>query len=272
MSVETDRIEADISASRHRLSDTLDALGHKLSPGQMLDEVLGLAQGQAGKFAAKLGTQIRDNPLPTVLIAAGIGMLMMNRRHVGDQMSDDDWHSERRYRALEEARWNTARLSGETDEAYDQRVHTAYARALDMKQMAGEAVHDFQARVSHAVDGARHAATNVRERMSTALSNTSHAMQSKAMHLGHQVSNVRHSAEHLYQDTPLAAGAIALAVGALIGSAAPLSGVERRGLSGVADKAMRTSADLANRAADKASQLSQKVADDVREASDSAIH
>ena len=50
MSMETDRIEADLNQSRHRLNDTLEALGHKLSPGQMVDEVLGLAQGQAGEF------------------------------------------------------------------------------------------------------------------------------------------------------------------------------------------------------------------------------
>ena len=42
MSMETDRIEADLNESRHRLNDTLSALGSKLSPGQMLDEVLGL--------------------------------------------------------------------------------------------------------------------------------------------------------------------------------------------------------------------------------------
>ena len=64
MSLETDRIEADLNQSRHRLNDTLEALGQKLSPGQMVDEVLGLAQGQAGEFASKLGRQVKDNPPP----------------------------------------------------------------------------------------------------------------------------------------------------------------------------------------------------------------
>src|ERR1043165_638847 len=110
MSMETDRIEADLNQSRHRLNDTLAALGDKLSPGQMLDEVMGLAQGQAGDFAKKLGAQVKDNPLPTLLIAAGVGMLLMNRNHAThgvNSMSADDWHHERRYRSLEEARWST---------------------------------------------------------------------------------------------------------------------------------------------------------------------
>ena len=168
MSMETDRIEADLDQSRHRLNDTLNALGNKLSPGQMVDEVLGLAQGQAGQFAAKLGSQVRDNPMPTILIAAGIAWLMLNKRHGlgGENLSADDWRHEHRYRSLEEARWSTPRMANETDDAYEERVHAAYATALDLKQRAGEAAHDFKERVARAVDGARQAATGVRERMS----------------------------------------------------------------------------------------------------------
>ena len=115
MSMETDRIEAALNESRHRLNDTLSALGSKLSPGQMLDEVLGLAQGQAGQFASKLGSQVKENPLPTLLIAAGVGMLFLNRGNNGSNISNDDWHSESRYRSLEEARWSTPRNANESD-------------------------------------------------------------------------------------------------------------------------------------------------------------
>lgn len=103
MSLETDRIEADLNQSRHRLNDTLEALGQKLSPGQMVDEVLGLAQGQAGEFASKLGRQVKDNPLPTLLIAAGVGMLLMNRNQSSDgkHVSAEDWRHDRTYRSIE---------------------------------------------------------------------------------------------------------------------------------------------------------------------------
>jgi ElaB/YqjD/DUF883 family membrane-anchored ribosome-binding protein len=249
MSMETDRIEADLNASRHRLNDTLSALGSKLSPGQMLDEVMGLAQGQAGHFTAKLGRQVRDNPLPTILIAAGIGMLFMNKNGGGDGVSSDDWHHERHYRSLEEARWATPRNSGETDDAWNERVHAAYAKALDLKQMAGEAAHDFKERVSKTVQGIQRRAGEVRDRVSSTASDVSHYAQDQARNIGQRATDARHSAENFYQDTPLAVGAIALAIGALIGSATPLSDTEREGLSGVADKAARTGADLAERGA-----------------------
>ena len=53
----------------------------------------------------------------------------------------------------------------------------------------------------------------------------------------------------MYDETPLAAGAIALAVGALIGAATPLSRQERDALGGIADKAVSKGADLAERGA-----------------------
>lgn len=249
MSMETDRIEADLNESRHRLNDTLSALGSKLSPGQMLDEVLGLAQGQAGQFASKLGKQVKDNPLPTLLIAAGVGLLFLNRSQAGPNVSTDDWQSERSYRSLEEARWATPRTANESDEAYNDRVHQAYAKALDLKQMAGEAIHDFKERVSKTAQGIQRRAAEVRDRIGHVASDASHYAQDQAQRLGQKASAVRHRAEDFYQDTPLAAGAIALAIGALIGSATPLSEAERDGLGGLADRAARTGADLAERGA-----------------------
>lgn len=272
MSMETDRIEADLNASRHRLNDTLSALGNKLSPGQMLDEVMGLAQGQAGQFTAKLGLQVRDNPLPTVLIAAGIGLLFLQRNGGGHQSTSEDWQHESRYRSLEEARMSTPRNTGETDDAYNDRVHAAYAKALDLTQMAGEAAHDFKERVSKTVHGIQRRAADVRDRLSATASDVSAYAQDQARNLGQRASDARHKAEDFYQDTPLAAGALALALGALIGSATPLSDTEREGLSGVADKAARTGADLADRGARAAADLAERGARAAEEQLDRSVH
>lgn len=271
MSMETDRLEADVNASRHRLNDTLSALGSKLSPGQMLDEVLGLAQGQAGQFASKLGRQVRDNPMPTLLIAAGVGLLFMQSRQ-GNGVDADDWRHETRYRSLEEARWATPRNTGESDDAYNERVHSAYAKALDLKQMAGEAAHDFKARVEKTVEGVQRRAASIRDRVGTAASDVSHFAKDQAQRLGQRASDVRHGAEDLYQSTPLAVGAIALAVGALIGSATPLSDTERDGLSDVADRAARAGADLANRAANAGANLAERGARAAEQQLDGNVH
>jgi ElaB/YqjD/DUF883 family membrane-anchored ribosome-binding protein len=295
MSMETDRIEDDVNQSRHRLNETLSELGSKLSPGQMLDEGLGLLRGQAGHFAGKLGRQVRDNPLPVLLIGAGIAWLVVANRQAAsssdvDREEEEAYH-QRRYRTIEEARWATPRMPSETDEAYEERVHQAYGQALGLKQLAGEAVHEFKERVKRTVEGIQYAATRAggrigrtfsgtgrrlgntysgardklggayagtreklgsfatssRERLGTMATDAKLAAEEQAQRLGHAAEEARHRAERFYDETPLAAGAIALAVGALVGSLTPLSQPERRTLRGVADRAARTGADLAER-------------------------
>ncbi|GAM97842.1 hypothetical protein U91I_01471 [alpha proteobacterium U9-1i] len=264
MSMETDRIERDLDQSRHRLNDTLEQLGRKISPGQMVDEALGLAQGQLGQFAGKLGTQVKDNPLPAALIAIGVAWLMasQNQQHRPRSvaMNADDWHSERRYRSIEEARWATPRNTSESDDAYNERVHAAYAKALDLKQQAGEAIHDFKQRVAHAVEGVEKAAAKTRDRIGQAFSNAGesaqhavanakHFVQDQGVKLGERASHARHQAEDFYEHNPLAVGAALFALGAALGGATPLSNAERENLGGVADEAARRAADLAERGA-----------------------
>jgi len=294
MSMETDRLEADVQQSRHRLNDTLNELGSKLSPGQMLDEGLGLLKGQAGTFAGKLGRQVRDNPLPVLLIGAGVAWLVLSNRQSSQQANEElgeEQYHQRRYRTIEEARWATPRLPNETDEQYEERVHEAYVKALDLKQMAGEAAHDFKERVKRTVEGIQYAATRAGsrigrtflgtgrrlggalssagrglgsaysgtrqklgglasttgERLSHLASDAKHLAEEQAHRLSQATVEARHRAERFYDASPLAVGAIALAAGALIGAAMPLSQPERRTLRGVADKAVRTGADLAER-------------------------
>jgi ElaB/YqjD/DUF883 family membrane-anchored ribosome-binding protein len=257
MSMETDRIEADLDQSRHRLNDTLEALGHKLSPGQILDEALGLAKGQAGTFTAKLGRDVRDNPLPTLLIGAGIAMLVMNRNRQSHQQAGNGlWNQDTQFQSLEDVRSSTPRMESESDEDYDTRVHSAYAKALNLKQKAGEASDAFMKRIKETVSGIQHAASSATRGITGAMSGAKHAVSgagkyaaNTAHKLGEGARDARHNAANYYQESPLVVGAVALAVGALIGSFAPLTDPEREGLHGVADKAMRAGADFAERGA-----------------------
>jgi ElaB/YqjD/DUF883 family membrane-anchored ribosome-binding protein len=249
---ETDKIEADINRSRHALNDTIEQLGGKLSPGQIVDEALGLAQGQVGAFTANLGRQVRDNPVPLLLIGAGIGMLMMNARkdHQAEQISDEDWRNEHHFRKVEHVRANSPRIDNETDEAYSHRLHEAHASALDLKQHAGEAVDAFKARVTRTIEGMERRAMSVRDSMQSGMSKAGTYASEQARNVGAMAANAKDQAGAFYDGNPLAAGAIGLAVGALLGSLAPLSNIERDSLHGVADKAARTAADLAERGAD----------------------
>jgi hypothetical protein len=259
MTADTDRIEAEINRSRHALNDTIEQLGGKLSPGQILDEALGLAQGQAGKFTANLGRQVRDNPLPILLIGAGIGMLFMNKGHdhqaVHPGMSHEEWKEEQRFRKLEEGRSGLSRLVGETQEAFSHRLHEVEAKALELKQDAGEAIDAFKARVTRTAEGLALRAKSIRDKMSAGAAATAHFAKEQAHNLKEGLGEAKHKTQAFYDEYPLAAGAIGVAIGAIIGAAAPLSSVERENLQGVADAAAKAGADLAEkgaRAVDKA--------------------
>ena len=261
MTADTDRIEAEINRSRHALNDTIEQLGGKLSPGQMLDEALGLAQGQAGKLTANLGKQIRDNPLPLLLIGAGVGMLFMNKGHGHDHqaahpgMTHEEWKEEQRYRNLEGARSSISRVVGETKEAFSHRLHEAEAMALDLKQHAGEAIDAFKARVTRTAEGLSLKAKSIRDKMSDGAAATAQFAKDQAHNIKEGLGDAKHKTQAFYDEYPLAAGAIGVAIGAIIGAAAPLSSVERDNLHGVADAAAKAGADLAEkgaRAVDKA--------------------
>ncbi|RYG39015.1 MAG: DUF3618 domain-containing protein [Burkholderiales bacterium] len=274
MTTETDKIEADINRSRHALNDTIEALGGKLTPGQIIDEAMGLFQGQAGQFTANLGRQVRDNPLPILLIAAGAALLFTNKGKSANSaassgLSVEDWHADGRYSALEAARSSVIREDAEEESAWSHRLHEVEAKALGLKQDAGEAIDAFKDRVKSAAEALGKAASGVREKMTSGYSHAAHAITGgaagvshfaadQAEHVKHAAGDMKHKAQDFYSDNPLAAGALGVAIGALIGASAPLTSVERDGLEGVADAAKRKTAELAGRGARAAETLASK--------------
>jgi hypothetical protein len=90
----------------------------------------------------------------------------------------------------------------------------------------------------------------VRDHVQSGFSRAGEFVSDQAKNAGAMAADAKDQAGAFYNDNPLAAGSIGLAIGALIGALTPLSSVERDGLSGVADKAMKAGADLAGRGAD----------------------
>lgn len=251
MSTETDRIEADIADSRTKLNDTLSALGSKLSPGQMLDEVLGLARGQAGTFTANLGRQVRDNPLPAVLIAAGVCLYAVQRQRGGAHpaMSSEDMNHQSRFRSIQDARQKVERLEQENDEAFGLRLHGAYAAHLGLRPNADESAETFQERVKMIVSKVEASAARLGGGISGVVSSGAHAAADGAAAIGQQVRSTSQRAQSFYGESPLAGGAIVMALGAVLGAVVPLSSPERTALTGAADVAARTGGQMAQKGA-----------------------
>lgn len=74
---DTAELERQAEEARVRLSDTADKLRARMSPGQLMDELMGqFRDGDSGAMLANLRTQVRDNPMALALIGSGVAWLL----------------------------------------------------------------------------------------------------------------------------------------------------------------------------------------------------
>jgi ElaB/YqjD/DUF883 family membrane-anchored ribosome-binding protein len=71
-----DQIERDITDLRARISHTLDAVQDKLSPGEVLDQVLSYAKDEGGAVVEGCVGAMRRNPLPAAVAGLGLAWLL----------------------------------------------------------------------------------------------------------------------------------------------------------------------------------------------------
>ena len=77
MTESLNELEKDIEASRARLDQTIDQIQERLSVSSIVDEMLGNARrtpALSGVYDGALDA-VRRNPVPVLLIAAGVGLL-----------------------------------------------------------------------------------------------------------------------------------------------------------------------------------------------------
>jgi len=79
-----EQLEREIEDTRHEIESTLEELGDRLSPGQLLDQGLSyLRDSGAGAgskaFFLNFGRSVRDNPLAVTLATTGLTWLMNAR-------------------------------------------------------------------------------------------------------------------------------------------------------------------------------------------------
>ena len=77
----SEQLEREAEATRAQIAATLDELRGRMSPGQMVDELVDYARDNGGaEFFRNFGRQVVDNPVPVTLVGAGLAWLMMAGR------------------------------------------------------------------------------------------------------------------------------------------------------------------------------------------------
>ena len=76
----TENLERDVAEERARVDATLDEIQRRLTPGQLVDEVLRHGRGTGADVMAGLGRTLAANPVPTALVGVGLLWLLLAPR------------------------------------------------------------------------------------------------------------------------------------------------------------------------------------------------
>lgn len=207
-----DTLEQEINAKRDRISDLVDALEQRLSPGQLLDQVLAYTKGNGGEFCHNLGTTLKNNPVPTTLTALGLAWLAINQNRPFNPAPVQQGPG----------------LGEKLGEAVDS-VKGAFAQAGDTLHAATDSVrgkaHDLRDKASELGHDAR-----------DSLNGSADSLRQGAQVAGDQASALKGQVEHLLKEQPLVLAALGIALGAALGAALPSTRKEDQLLGAASDR------------------------------------
>ena len=76
----SEQLEREVESCRNELADTLDELRARMTPGEVVNQLVDYAKGTTGGlFFENLKQQIANNPLPVALMGAGFAWLMCGK-------------------------------------------------------------------------------------------------------------------------------------------------------------------------------------------------
>jgi Protein of unknown function (DUF3618) len=78
MESQSEQFEREAEETRWQLAGTFEELRDRMTPGRVVDQVVDYTRdGPAAEFLRNLGREVRENPMPLVLIGIGIAWLML---------------------------------------------------------------------------------------------------------------------------------------------------------------------------------------------------
>ena len=73
----SEQLERDTQSCRDQLADTLDELRTRMTPGEVVDQLVNYAQDTTGGlFFQHLKQQVANNPLPVAVMAGAYSLMM----------------------------------------------------------------------------------------------------------------------------------------------------------------------------------------------------
>jgi hypothetical protein len=83
-------LQREVEQQRARLESRIDEIQDRLSPGQLVDEMLAYTKGGGGEFVASLQRNVTANPLPVALLGVSLAWLMAKPASATSSTSSSD--------------------------------------------------------------------------------------------------------------------------------------------------------------------------------------
>lgn len=190
---------------------------------------------------------VKRNPIPAVAVALGIGWLLMDARRPGRRLSN----------GVEDGGWRVREKVGDlAQRAGDQIGHLA----SDVRDGALEAAHDARDATVHAADGAREMAHQVAVGTKHVAEDARDMGRNAIRSAGRGYHRAEEGFGHALEVNPLAVGAVAVALGAVIGLALPHTNKEDEWMGETKDRLLSRAKGIAQGAATDAMHEVQEAA------------
>lgn len=236
-------LEREIDAKRASISNLVDSLESRFTPGQLFDQALSYTKGNGGEFFQNLGTTLKNNPVPTVLTGVGLAWLAMNQNKPFQPGSASSGSG----------------LGGMVSQVADQ-VSQAFSGAGDRLHGAADTARDHGQSLRSKAGDLSERATDSLDAMASQLTDNAHDVGQRVQE---QASEVKGQFEQLLKEQPLVLAAIGIALGAALGAALPSTRKEDEWMGQTRD-------DLADTLKSKGQEAYAVAKDTVKQATDKA--
>lgn len=276
-----DEIESEIHQARARLDETLHQLEARLSPEQLMNMTYDyLRRGGAERIVTSLGQRLKETPLPVMVTGIGLGWLVLAQRKS---------HAHHHEALPQRGGYPGATLPSASMTSYDGRETVSGAgtttlghdpAALGATPRHGSAAHDdgsgMTRKAQQMAENLRERAEHAGDRAKDRVHHLSDQMRERAAHLDEQRHAAMDAASyrtrevgsqtiHFVQEHPLVAGALGVAVGAVLGSLFAPTRVENRQLGELRDRAVQRAEEAGQEQAERAQEKLHEGVDRVKE-------
>ncbi len=278
-------LERDLDQTWSRLDGHLSELQQRLSPGQVLDDLMGYFRGSEGAdFGRNLLDSVRANPMPAALTGIGVAWLMASRQAPGIAATSvttarppagprgfDQGGYDAMAARVADAERGVTRAQDEADHSYSARLDDARGRAIGLARHPQETGESFAQRIGDALASAQQAVVAGAHDLRDQAGGAAGSIGGAAKSIGGAATSGTQAAGQaggnlvtMLAENPALLGAIGLAAGALLGALLPQSTQEEAALGDIAGQARDTARSLAQGAVDQGGHVAQAVLDQGR--------